>query len=313
MSMLLGYAELQPLIPECPPLLMVDRLELDLEAGRAVGVKNVSMDEGFFPGHFPGIPIMPGVLQVSAMAQAAGALLHHEAGGPAGRIPWIKRIGRIKFRNPVYPGDNLVVRTEITGRTDDGDVCIRGTALVGDTVASQGSLVLSLADPEFLVSARNSLSAMTFQPPEDDVGDTLDVNEIMRVIPHRFPFLLVDRILYAQRGGGRIVGLKNVTGNEPFFAGSAVPAYPGYLQVESAAQVGCTLMLRLPECRDKVGIFMAIDNARFIQPVVPGDQLVLDLTVVAPRFRFGRADVTGYVGDDVVLEAALKFAIVDKE
>src|SRR5512137_1126981 len=110
----------------------------------------------------------------------------------------------------------------------------------------------------------------------------LDVNEIMKLLPHRYPFLLVDRIVELD-AGKRIVGIKNVTCNEPFFPGHfpGHPVMPGVLLIEAMAQVsGILAYLSSDESvRSKITYFVAIDNARFRKPVIPGDQLRLELEV----------------------------------
>ncbi|MFA4945306.1 MAG: 3-hydroxyacyl-[acyl-carrier-protein] dehydratase FabZ [Lentisphaeria bacterium] len=134
----------------------------------------------------------------------------------------------------------------------------------------------------------------------------------MAVIPHRYPFLLIDRILHMDAGAQRLVGLKNISGNEPYMAAPALPFTPGYLQVEMAAQAGCALALSIPANHGKLGFFMAIDEARFHAPVLPGDQLLLD-TASEMRAKFGKGEAKLYVGDQLVSEVLMKFAIVDRE
>src|SRR5271155_1544067 len=127
----------------------------------------------------------------------------------------------------------------------------------------------------------------------------LDVNGIQKILPHRYPFLLVDAIEEMERWK-RIVGIKNVTINEAFFQGHfpGQPIMPGVLIIESMAQTGGVLLLMdVPDRADKLIYFVAIDNARFRRPVVPGDQLRIELTVLSCRGTFckleGRASVNG--------------------
>jgi 3-hydroxyacyl-[acyl-carrier-protein] dehydratase len=143
----------------------------------------------------------------------------------------------------------------------------------------------------------------------------LDVNQIMQLLPHRFPFLLVDRIVELEEGK-RIVAIKNVTINEPFFPGHfpGQPVMPGVLIIEAMAQVGGVFaLLTYPEGeRDKITYFTGIDNARFRKPVVPGDQLriVMDLTM-RRRGIWGFAG-KAYVGDTLVTEADLMATLIDR-
>ncbi|MDQ6662979.1 MAG: 3-hydroxyacyl-ACP dehydratase FabZ, partial [Acidobacteriota bacterium] len=109
----------------------------------------------------------------------------------------------------------------------------------------------------------------------------LDINQIRQILPHRYPMLLVDRIVELDRD--RIVGIKNVTGNEPFFAGHFpdFPVMPGVLIVEALAQTGGVLILgAIPDRASKLVFLVSVDRARFRKPVVPGDQLRLELTVI---------------------------------
>jgi beta-hydroxyacyl-ACP dehydratase FabZ len=112
----------------------------------------------------------------------------------------------------------------------------------------------------------------------------LSVQEIMELLPHRYPFLLVDRIV-EEEPGVRIVGIKNVTINEPFFQGHfpGHPIMPGVLIVEALAQVGGIVALRALGGKKRIAYFAGIDNCKFRRPVVPGDQLRLEVTVIAHR------------------------------
>jgi 3-hydroxyacyl-[acyl-carrier-protein] dehydratase len=143
----------------------------------------------------------------------------------------------------------------------------------------------------------------------------LDINEIMKILPHRYPFLLVDRIVEVETGK-RIVGMKNVTVNEPFFPGHfpGYPVMPGVLIIEAMAQVAAILAYVSSDdsVRSKVTYFVGIDNARFRKPVVPGDQLRLELEVVG--CKRGIWNFTGKVriADKLVAEAELKATFADK-
>jgi 3-hydroxyacyl-[acyl-carrier-protein] dehydratase len=136
----------------------------------------------------------------------------------------------------------------------------------------------------------------------------MDIDEIKRIIPHRYPFLLVDRIVECDMES-RIVGIKNVTTNEPFFQGHfpEYPIMPGVLIIEALAQVACILALKILKKEGHGSVFFTgIDEAKFRQPVRPGDQLRLELTKAKQRgtlFRFkGRA----YIGDKMAAECALQ-------
>lgn len=137
--------------------------------------------------------------------------------------------------------------------------------------------------------------------------DPLDVGAIMEIIPHRYPFLLVDRVLQLEEGR-RIVALKNVTFNEPFFQGHfpGKPIMPGVLVVEAMAQAGAVLLLHSrPENRGRVVYFAGIDKAKFRRPVVPGDQVRLEVEVLKLRTRTCLMRGLAFVGENLVAEAEI--------
>ena len=140
----------------------------------------------------------------------------------------------------------------------------------------------------------------------------LDIVQIQEIIPHRPPFLLVDRILELEPGK-RAVGLKNVTMNEPFFVGHfpGYPVMPGVLIVEALAQVGSVAILSLEENKGKLGFFAGIDEFRFRGQVKPGDTLILELEITRLKGPIGKGRATAKVGETVVAEGELMFALND--
>ena len=139
----------------------------------------------------------------------------------------------------------------------------------------------------------------------------MDLKAIQRILPHRYPFLLVDRILKLEPDR-RVVGLKNVTANEPFFAGHfpGRPVMPGVLIVEALAQTAGVLM---GEASGLIPMFMGIDKARFRRPVTPGDQLRLEVEVLRKRRSVCRVAGRAFVGEDLVAEAEMMAALVAPE
>jgi 3-hydroxyacyl-[acyl-carrier-protein] dehydratase len=143
----------------------------------------------------------------------------------------------------------------------------------------------------------------------------LDVNGIQKILPHRYPFLLVDAIEEMERWK-RIVGIKNVTINEAFFQGHfpGQPIMPGVLIIESMAQTGGLLLLQeVPDREKKLVYFVAIDDARFRRPVVPGDQLRIEVKVIAWRGDFCKIEGRATVNGDLAAEATLMCKMVDRD
>jgi 3-hydroxyacyl-[acyl-carrier-protein] dehydratase len=142
----------------------------------------------------------------------------------------------------------------------------------------------------------------------------LDINDIQRILPHRYPFLLIDRVIHLERKQ-RIVAIKNVSINEPFFAGHfpSMPIMPGVLIVEAIAQTGGALLLTEVEDRDdKLMVFTGIERARFRRPVMPGDQLRIEVEVKAWRGTAVRMEGKAFVGDKRVAEATVTCQLVPR-
>lgn len=143
----------------------------------------------------------------------------------------------------------------------------------------------------------------------------MDINAIMKILPHRFPFLMIDRIVELE-SGKRCVGIKNVSINEPFFQGHfpGHPVMPGVLIIEAMAQVaGIMAFMASDEAmKEKLSYFMSIDNAKFRKPVFPGDQLRIEIETNMCRRGIWGVDGKAYVGETLVTEASLKATFADK-
>ena len=144
----------------------------------------------------------------------------------------------------------------------------------------------------------------------DIKGKILDINVIQGIIPHRYPFLLVDRILEVT--DKRVVGIKNVTINEPFFQGHfpGHPIMPGVLIIEAMAQVGGVGALNMKDNLGKLAYFLSINNARFRKPVIPGDTIRIEIDLLKTKLSVMQVHGVAKVGEDIVAEADLMFAFV---
>ena len=141
----------------------------------------------------------------------------------------------------------------------------------------------------------------------------VDIREIMAVLPHRQPMLMVDRIVELVPGQ-RAVGIKNVTANEPVFQGHypGNPIFPGVLILEAMAQTGAVALLVQPEFAGKVPLFAGVDKCRFRRPVLPGDVLRLEVELVGIRHGIGMGTGKAFVGDELKAEAVIKFALAER-
>jgi len=143
---------------------------------------------------------------------------------------------------------------------------------------------------------------------------SLNISEIKEIIPHRYPFLLVDKIIEVEfEPVIRAVGIKNVTVNEPFFQGHfpEYPIMPGVLVIEALAQTACVAGMLLDENKGKIPLFTGIDNLKIRRQVIPGDVLKLEIEFTAFRRGMGKANVRASVDDKTAVEGVIKFAMMD--
>lgn len=195
-----------------------------------------------------------------------------------------------------------------------GDLALFGRRIRGHVIAVKpghgpnAELTRALAKRYALMQ---SLIPAPFQIPTGEA--VLDINEIMRLLPHRHPFLLLDRVISFE-GEMKLTALKNVTVNEPFFPGHFpnYPVMPGVLQVEAMAQAASILMLRQGENAGKMGFFMSADEVKFRKPVLPGDTLLIHVEVVKARRSLAKAKCHCTVAGAIVSEAEVTISLMDR-
>jgi len=193
-----------------------------------------------------------------------------------------------------------------------GDLTLAGRRLRGHVVAVKPGHGPNTELARALVKRNAEYLSMAPRPVAAEAG-VLDINEIQRTLPHRYPFLMVDRIIEFEEDR-RAVGVKAVTINEPYFQGHfpGHPVMPGVLQVEAMAQVASIIMMRKPENIGKIGYFMSADSVKFRKPVFPGDTLFIHCEMISAKKRLGKATAKCLVNDEVVSEAELLFGLVDQ-
>jgi UDP-3-O-[3-hydroxymyristoyl] N-acetylglucosamine deacetylase/3-hydroxyacyl-[acyl-carrier-protein] dehydratase len=256
-------------------------------------------------------------------------------------IEFLIKNGLIKggsLENAVVIRDDAVLTTEPLRYGDEfvrhkildivGDLALLGRPVHGHLIAVKPS---HAANCELVrrISAQMRkplVAAQTFSPPpsraksaspepekEQNNGAevALDVNGVMRILPHRYPFLMVDKI--TKIDGNNIVGVKNVTINEPYFQGHfpGHPIMPGVLQLEAIAQVAGVLMLKQVENIGKLAYFMAAENVKWRKPVHPGDALMIDVELTKIRGKIGKAKGVCKVRGEIVSEAEVTFMIAE--
>ncbi len=194
-----------------------------------------------------------------------------------------------------------------------GDLTLFGRRIQGHVIAVRPGHGPNTELARHLLKAYNEMRAMVPVPFDVPTGETvMDITEVMQILPHRYPFLLVDRIVGFQ-GENKCTGVKNVSINEPYFQGHfpGHPIMPGVLQLEAMAQVASIQLLRMPEHQGKIGYFMSANNVKWRKPVRPGDILIIETELLKVKRSIATAQARCIVNGQVVSEADLMFTIID--
>ena len=193
-----------------------------------------------------------------------------------------------------------------------GDLALAGRPLRGHIIAVRPGHGPNTELARAIAKRHSDLVAMAPSPVFSS-APVMDINEVMRVLPHRYPFLMVDRVVEFD-GDTKAVGVKSVSINEPYFQGHfpGHPIMPGVLQLEAMAQVASITMMRKSENSGKIGYFMSADEVKFRKPVFPGDTIFIHVEMLKARKNLGKASCKCVVNGDVVSEGVLLFGIVNK-
>jgi UDP-3-O-[3-hydroxymyristoyl] N-acetylglucosamine deacetylase/3-hydroxyacyl-[acyl-carrier-protein] dehydratase len=194
-----------------------------------------------------------------------------------------------------------------------GDIALLGRHVRGHIIAVRAGHGANAELTRAIEKSYKQMQAMV-PPVKIPKGEAvLDVKEVMKILPHRYPFLMVDRVIGFE-GDNKLTAVKSVTINEPFFQGHfpGHPVMPGVLQVEAMAQVASILMMRQGDNRGKIGYFMSADKVKFRKPVFPGDTLFITGELTKVRRNMGSAICYCEVNNEVVSQAELMFALMDR-
>jgi UDP-3-O-[3-hydroxymyristoyl] N-acetylglucosamine deacetylase/3-hydroxyacyl-[acyl-carrier-protein] dehydratase len=240
----------------------------------------------------------------------------------------LRKMGLIKggsLDNSIVIGDEGILNKEPLRFADEfvrhkvldlmGDLCLLGAPLKAHVIAVRSGHNANVRLVRMLAAQAGHPQRVTVGKRVREVPTSLTIEQIEEIMPHRYPFLLVDRIVSLEEGR-RVVGIKNVTINEPFFVGHfpGHPIMPAVLIIEAMAQVGGVLLLSMVENpKSKLVYFMAIDKAKFRRPVFPGDQVRFELELIKMKMNTCKMAGKAFVGADLVAEAELLSMLMDRQ
>ena len=192
-----------------------------------------------------------------------------------------------------------------------GDLMLSGKRIMGHIICVKPGHGPNTQVAALLKKAFSKVLSMTPSVNIPTGEGALDINEVMKILPHRYPFLLLDRIVKFE-GENKCTGIKSVTINEPFFQGHfpGHPVMPGVLQLEAMAQLASIMLLRRPENQGKIGYFLSADKVKFRKPVMPGDTLFIEGEALKIKSSVAQARCRCFVNEALVSEAELKFSLI---
>ena len=302
MAEILTHNQILKQLPYNDRMLLLDRACLD-DPKKGVGLKSVTINEWYFQGHFPHHPIVPGVLQVESMAQLAELAVWKRLDPNREGDIYIKELNKVKFRRPNNPGDRIMLEAEIIAETSD-TVTLSATATNKSGLTAQAQIT-------FGVRERVQPAMPSFNEFDKCAESPMDVEKISDLIPHRYPFLFVDYVSKIE--GPHVTAVKNITAEEPALRRYAdgYSVLTGTVQPEILAQAGAIIMLSNEKNKGKLAYFMAIDHAEYLKPILPGDQLVLEVDIPETKSKFGKGEGFITVDGERIANMNMMFAIVD--
>jgi len=302
----ISLQELREIIPVSRDFMMLDRA-MQIDEKKFAAWKNVTISNECFQGHFPGHPILPGVLSVESIAQLAEVAVWEELDPYRARDIYVKKLMQVKFRKPNTPGDRMLIELEV-------EQIVNGEALISATVKNSSGLA---CQAKLILAVRDRITDFTFSTEfnEFDKSEEIpyDTSAVMGILPHRYPFLFTDYV--AKCEGQSIVSVKNMSNTDNIFRTyrDGYSVLSNTIQPEIISEAGAIHMLIDERFKGKLTYFMGIDEADSFEPVFPGDQAVLEVEIPPSFKRFGKGKGLMRVNGKIVSQMSMMFALVDSE
>lgn len=311
-SVEMGMQDILDHMPHRYPFLFLDKV-IEIKLGESIRVvKNTSINEPFYQGHFPENPIFPGVLILEAMAQAAGFLTFKtKKVSPPESLYMYAGVKKARFKKMVRPGDQLVL--DVSFKSERQKVIfLNAKATVNNKVVCIAELaIIGVTEEDVKRSlAHKASNNLTLSPIEEDPLSAIQIQDILNYLPHRYPFALLDRVLSISDDNKKIRALKSTTVNEPFYQGHfpGRPVFPGVILLEAMAQAAGILAAKVhKDAGDppELFLFAGIDQAKFKLIVQPGDQIIFEVERIKHKANVAIYRAKAIVNGDIVCTADL--------